>query len=338
MFDREQLDSLVAEGWLRSQRHSEADLWIYNYTEKTMYESHWTPETLACRGLILDADGNIIARPFPKFFNYGDPQIGAIPIEPYTVTEKIDGSLAILYKIEGVQYIATRGSFTSEQSIEATKMLREQELVAAREVTPLFEVIYPTNRIVVDYGNRRELILLGCIDNTTGLDAPLPHYTGPIVQTHGAIPLEALTTHDRPNSEGYVVAFQSGLRVKFKHAEYVRLHKIVTGINARFIWESMRAGDNLDTLLTGIPDEIYAWVDNTRTDIQRNYTRIETLARMVYDARPLTSDRKTIAEYFITSSANHSVMFAMLDHKNYTDIIWKTIRPEALTPTYGDIA
>lgn len=51
-WDRERLDALVQEGWLRSQRHPEADLWIYNYTEKTQFESYWTPETLACRGLI----------------------------------------------------------------------------------------------------------------------------------------------------------------------------------------------------------------------------------------------------------------------------------------------
>jgi hypothetical protein len=46
VFDRERLDALVAEGWLRSQRHREADLWIYNYTERTQYENHWMPETL----------------------------------------------------------------------------------------------------------------------------------------------------------------------------------------------------------------------------------------------------------------------------------------------------
>ncbi len=33
LVDREKLDAMVAEGWLRSQRHPDADLWIYNYTE-----------------------------------------------------------------------------------------------------------------------------------------------------------------------------------------------------------------------------------------------------------------------------------------------------------------
>src|SRR4051812_16526347 len=114
MFDREHLDAMVADGWLRAQRHPDADLWIYNYTPQTQYENHWTPETLACRGLILDVDGDVVARPFPKFFNWGTPQAEGLPLhEPFVVTEKFDGSLGILYMLDGQTFIASRGSFTS---------------------------------------------------------------------------------------------------------------------------------------------------------------------------------------------------------------------------------
>src|ERR1035441_3123422 len=144
-FDRERLDALVADGWLRSQRHPHADLWIYNYTEKTQYESHWTPETLVCRGLILDQVGNVVARPFSKFFNYGSPQAASIPVEPFVVMEKMDGSLGILYYLDGQPRIATRGNFTSEQAIEGTAMIREHELERVDGVTALFEILYPAN-------------------------------------------------------------------------------------------------------------------------------------------------------------------------------------------------
>ena len=36
-----------------------------------------------------------------------------------------------------------------------------------------------------------------------------------------------------PNSEGIVVRFDDGLRVKVKYEEYIRLHKLLTGVNAR---------------------------------------------------------------------------------------------------------
>lgn len=36
-----ELNKLVKEGWLKFQKHPEADLWIYNYTPKCQYERHW---------------------------------------------------------------------------------------------------------------------------------------------------------------------------------------------------------------------------------------------------------------------------------------------------------
>lgn len=274
MFDREHLDTLVADGWLRSQRHPEADLWIYNYTERTQYANHWTPETLACRGLILDQWGGVVARPFPKFFNYGTPQVGELPFaERFTVTEKIDGSLGILYYLDGAPRIATRGSFTSEQAIVGTAMLADYEFEHSTGQTPLFEIVYPENRIVVDYGGRRELVLLAVIDNATGRDSAMA-WSGPIAATFDGYTISELASLAEPNREGFVIAYRSGLRVKVKFDEYVRLHRIVTGVNARSIWEAMRNGDDLDALLDGAPDEIHQWVSDVRADLQDQYDEV----------------------------------------------------------------
>lgn len=333
MFDRERLDAMVGEGWLRSQRHPEADLWIYNYTEKTQFENYWTPETLACRGLILDADGEIVARPFAKFFNWGTPQAADLPLhEPYVVTEKFDGSLGILYVLDGEARIASRGSFTSEQAIEGTRMLNARMLKWVPGTTPLFEIIYPSNRIVVDYGAQRELVLLGCIDIATGRDVAVDEYSGPRAPCVFGHTLDELAKHERPNAEGYVVAFESGARVKIKHAEYLRLHKIVTGVNARMIWESMASGDSLDGLLEGIPDEIHEWIERTRDTITSDFDEMKDRAAHAFACRPIDADRKALAAYFLASGANPAVLFRMLDGKPYDDIIWKAVRPGPLTP------
>jgi hypothetical protein len=331
--DREKLDSFVSDGWLRSQRHPDADLWIYNYTEKTQYENHWTPETLMCRGLIVEVDGRIHARPFPKFFNYGAP--GGDPLdEPYYVTEKIDGSLGILYWIDGQPFISTRGSFTSEQAKVGTQMLRDLDDLShcAPDRTELFEIIYPENRIVVDYGDRRELIHLATIDIATGRDLPPTPLGLGGADRHGRQDLETLAALTDSNREGFVVVYESGHRIKVKLAEYVRLHKIVTGVNARMIWESMRDGDDLDALLKDIPDEIFNWIEQVRTDLTDQYTEIEMQAAHVFDTRPKDADRKTLAAYFTQSAANPSVLFRKLDGRPYDDLIWKAIKPEPLTP------
>ena len=86
---KEKLDALVEEGWLISQVHPTLDLTIYNYSPKTQYERYWTEDTLAVRGLVLDSKGNIVARPFGKFFNAEEVKPADIPSGPFEVYEKI---------------------------------------------------------------------------------------------------------------------------------------------------------------------------------------------------------------------------------------------------------
>jgi len=259
--------------------------------------------------------------------------VASIPAEPFVVTEKIDGSLGILYYLDGEPCIATRGNFVSEQGIEGTAMIREHELERLEGVTPLFEIVYPQNRIVVDYGERRDLVLLAAICNETGQDKPLPRYSGPVVPRYDQLDIDSLAAREEPNREGFVVAFQSGLRVKVKFAEYLRLHKIVTEVNARMIWESMRDGDDIDGLLVDLPDEIHRWISQTRASIQAAFDDVQGRARTVFERRPADADRKTLAQYFVASDANPAVLFRMLDERPFDDLIWKAVRPAVATPS-----
>ena len=104
MFDLDELDYEVKAGNVRVQRHPDLPLRIFNYTEAAAYASHWTPVTLACRGLILDDHGAIVARPFPKFFNLEElVRAGhSVPLDSnWTATEKMDGSLGIVTPLRG---------------------------------------------------------------------------------------------------------------------------------------------------------------------------------------------------------------------------------------------
>ena len=67
------LDTLadyIAKGLIIKQVHPTLPLSIYNYSRTCQYGASWDEITLACRGLVLDNEGNVIAKPFPKFFNY----------------------------------------------------------------------------------------------------------------------------------------------------------------------------------------------------------------------------------------------------------------------------
>src|SRR5262249_36061422 len=139
--------------------------------------------TLSCRGLITDEAGTIVARPFQKFFHLA--QMETLPDEPFEVYEKLDGSLGILYWLGEKPYMATRGQFDSRQAQVATRLLQRYDLPALdRRLTYLFEIIYPENRVVVNYGDRRELVLLAVIETATGYEHPVPEIGFPVARRY----------------------------------------------------------------------------------------------------------------------------------------------------------
>ncbi len=118
------LQQMVNERMVNVVKHPSQNLFIYNYSAKTQYYKVWNVITLIARGLILDENFNIIARPFRKFFNLNEHSPAEIPSHPFVVQEKLDGSLGILYWINDKPFIATRSSFDSKQAIHANTILQ----------------------------------------------------------------------------------------------------------------------------------------------------------------------------------------------------------------------
>ena len=337
--DIEVLQQLVKDGYLTARPHPTADLLIWNYTSKTQYERYWTPETLLCRGLITHTDGTVVARSFSKFFNY-EEITEPLPLEPFTVTEKMDGSLGILFTLDSKPQIATRGSFTSEQAIRANRILQEQysDFRFQPEYSYLFEIVYPENRITVNYGTQEDLILLAVIVTETGTELDIHSdllkdtWPFPLVRRFDGISdITELRKVEQENAEGFVIRFESGMRVKMKFADYVRLHHIITHVNARIIWDLLRTDQLLEPILERVPDEFYTWVKRTREDLLQQFTTIETQCRVVVDLVEHLPTRKEQA-MIVTKEKYPGIVFAMLDKKNYPEMIWKLLYPEAARP------
>jgi RNA ligase len=277
LFSDAEFDEMLDQGYVRVTEHPDEELWILNYTEKAAFESKWNAVTLNCRGLIVDAFNWIVARPFPKFFNYGQESCPVIDLdEPAVVTDKLDGSLGILYpKSDGTYAIATRGSFTSDQALHATELFNRKYagFKPPKNITMLFEIIYPENRIVCDYGDMDDLVLLGSVDISNGdnwdgseLDWDWP---GPVTEQFPyQTTREALVAEPRRGKEGFVVHLLiSGVRVKIKQQDYIELHRLVTGLNARSVWRAM-VEDRVDQLIEDIPDEFHGFIDGVIEDIE----------------------------------------------------------------------
>ena len=328
---------MIEQGYVQMQKHPAADLFIYNYTAKAQYERVWNDVTLQCRGLILDGNENVVARPFHKFFNLDEMENQFIPDEPFEVYEKLDGSLGILYWHNNEAYIATRGSFTSVQAEKANAILKARYSSSVSNLdkskTYLFEIIYRENRIVVDYGQMEDLILLAIVDTKTGREEDLVEIGFPLVHRYDGIDdLRILKSLEQSNKEGFVIKFKTGLRYKVKFEEYVRIHRIVTRVSSVSVWEFLKEGKPLDELLDRVPDEFYDWVKRTRSELLKQYEAVEEKAKSEFMVLP---SRKENALYFQKCSYP-SIMFNMLDQKDYSETIWKMIRPQFEKPFATD--
>lgn len=325
------LKNMIDEKLVSVQKHSESELYIYNYTQRVQYEGIWNEVTIQTRGLIMDSEMNIVARGFKKFFNIEEHDSNEIPKMPFEVYEKMDGSLGILYWLNDKPYIATRGSFNSEQSIHANQILNSKYSHIFdnldRDKTYLFEIIYKENRIVVDYGDMDDLILLAIIDTKTGSDCPLQDVGFPVVKRYDGInDIEELRKLEENNKEGFVIKFKNGFRVKLKFSEYVRLHRIITGVSNITVWDYLRQGKDFDELLEKVPDEFYNWLTKTKDDLQSKYDKIFSENNDIFWT---LINRKEFAEKALSCKNNH-LLFTRLNSfsDKLSDSIWKMVRPE----------
>ena len=344
VFDINILNDYIEKGLVVKNDHPTLPLSIYNYSRTTQYEGKWDNITKSCRGLILDREGNVVAKSFDKFFNLEEHNPEEIPNEEFEVYEKLDGSLGILFWYQGKWILASKGSFISDQAIKGKNILNSKYNVEPipKGYTTLVEIIYPENRIVCSYGNDEVLVVLSMVSNASGKELDydsllkINEETGlPVIKKYDGIKdyktLKTLISKDR---EGYVVRFRNGFRIKIKGDEYVRLHRILTGFSNVDIWEYLKDKKDLNELLDKVPDEFDAWVRNTVNELNSQFEGIEKEYQWIFKITKRVEgieDRKIFAEYAMRYK-NPSILFSMLDNKNYDEIIWKLIRPQYSKP------
>lgn len=313
---------------------------IYNYSNAAMYTpGAWdNPAVRACRGLIVDEEYRVVARPWAKFFNYGQSEAGELDMSaPVEVTDKMDGSLLVLhYDPDGGTRAASRGSFESDQATHASKLLRRDhdEIRWPRGFTPLAELISPFNRIVCDYGQTDQVVLLGGVWIDTG------RYVGPteaaaIMDWNGATTTtfeyktlkEALEAPPRVGAEGLCVRYLDQNKiVKIKQEDYVLLHKIVTGLSEKSVWEHLMTEAPIEDLLDRLPDELHEWTRIVAGDLLSSQVAIKE--KTMYTFSGIKADtRKEFAEEAKKHPDITPYLFMMYDGRPADTMILKTLRP-----------
>ena len=211
----------------------------YHYVEQDSFDN---PIRKECRGIKFKPNGELLARPYHKFFNYGEkPESTKVDWgKPHQVFDKLDGSMVHGALLDGKVVLMTRKGRT-DVAIQAEQYLTSniRSFIAGYirlGLTPIFEYIGPDNRIVLFYPQPK-LILTALRWNKGGEYAPLSgQYIWPGVTPVCQLDLPVMNfLHEfirtQKGTEGVVVRWQDGTMLKIKTDEYVGLHRAKEAIS-----------------------------------------------------------------------------------------------------------
>lgn len=350
LFDVDKLDKYIREGYISARRHPHLPLTIYNYTPKTQWEHLWDEVTKHCRGLIVDWRGEIVGNCLVKFFNYNEPNAQDIDTSgPVQVTDKLDGSYLAVCIYDGQIVTATRGSFESDQALTADQIISATpEYQAALRLlcadsTAIFEVIFPENRIVLDYGALRDIVLIGSIANfelANGRQLWTPaaklNWPGQVVETFDCTSFAAaLAMLPRDNAEGIVVYFENtGERLKIKQQRYIELHKLIFDLTPKRIWERRMAGELLTEILEELPDEFHTTIISFNDELEDRLHGILESVEVAYKRvrAKLQLNREFSRKGFAMAARGEPYMHMLFQRLDGNDAgllesAWKLVKP-----------
>jgi len=222
---------------------------VYLVTPKEL-GCEWNQDNIIFRSSVWNSDGELISASFPKFVNWGEkPDVFPVPtsLNSATVVEKLDGSTLIISKYKGNIMIRTRGTIDASKlekngdEIEIFKSLVLPKILKAKDTNQdtwswsyIFEWTSPRNKIVLDYGNKPEFLLIGLVYHSQyilmlqdGLDSLARFLDVPRPQTYTFNAINELISNVQAweGKEGVCVYSNGGQTIhKVKAFQYLKLH------------------------------------------------------------------------------------------------------------------
>ena len=346
-----EIEYLVSQKLIKTRKHPTLPLTVYTYTKECEFRGFWNYYSRMSRGLVLDNLGNVIINPMLKFFNIEEADSKVPDGLSYEVFEKLDGSMINMAYYEDELIVTSKGSFESEQSEKAKELLKNKYANAKFEkgYTYVFEIIYPENRIVVDYGDEEKLVLLAIRTTENGEESSsedmkkFANVNGFDIAEQFELDMNDLRLYEKyekefKNKEGFVVRFSNGHRVKIKYEIYFLLHRLFTNTSDKDIVETLEKGKSILDLICekNIPDESFEFFMNKEAYFKNLYSKIENDSKKAFSALMNNiksvkgkKKKKTFAINVNSSFKSFApILFRMFDEQSYDKLIWKKIRAE----------
>lgn len=345
---------LHEQGWLKMSRYKD-QLYIFCYSPKTQFEQNWTPLTLAMRGMILGKEGEVIGQCLPKFFNLDEieesKQVNLPQNSGYEIFQKLDGSYISSFwnPYEMRWQHASKFSFDNEYIDAAYNFLPDIRFRAMDFHSPIdiknfclaSEIRFnedPMRRVT---GCEPGIYPITCWRKNTDSVEEMPFYTTKLFADKLELSpvhkysLEEATLEGKlasfrgeEDTEGYVVKYDNGFRVKLKTLWYFQLNKALENFeNPLKARESAKA--YLDTWegslewLSHLPDEMYEEAKGWARVVINDYNdKVKEVDNLFIDNYSM--DRKTFA-LRVKELPEAPFLFAKYTGKDYKQMIWEKI-------------
>lgn len=308
-----------------------------------------------CRGLIFDRNGNLMSRPFHKFFNINErdeTQSHAVDMsQPHVVMEKMDGSMIRPILVDGYLRLATKMGVTNVAMDaeawlagrpDAAEIRIWMERLIKLGLTPIFEFVSPFNQIVLAY-EEADLVLLAIRHNESG--NYLARQNGvpaglTVVPEYGSVEgnLNDYVARQRGKEgrEGDIIRFANGHMVKIKNDWYVRIHKTVDRIVFDRNIVNLIVNEEVDDVVPMLPQ---VQADRVREFETRFWQAFKQKENRLYGLRiaaqqSYEDDRKRIALEMVPALENKTdaqFIFRMLDGHDLRELLLAHV--EKLTST-----
>lgn len=324
----------------------EGELSLFKYSQQCVFDDMWNDINKKCRGIIFNNQtGEIVARPYNKFFNLNErPETSYENVmknlgQKFSITEKLDGSCIAIWYDGKVWRASTPGSMSSEQAKYAESIFpRYNFSEISQNHTYMCELISPWNRVVIDYGERDELILITAFTNEWEPKEVNRGFLDYVSDTTGLKKVKTINSDDigafllsnvPDGEEGYVIRFSNGERIKLKGSWYFNLHNLIGNLSIKNMVEMVSEG-NYHEVVKDLPDyikddfdDIYSQVITTKDKIDKEVC--ETWEKALREIKDV-SNFKACAQLFSKHDTSAILFVMMRDKLDLIDsLTWKLV-------------
>lgn len=298
------VDDLVAKNLVTKKTYTEgpfAGLSVLKYKNNVFWDNLWHTDSrlLECRGMVVDAEDNVVIWPFTKIFNRFENGTD-LPLDQQVVCiRKVNGFMATAAIHKGKLLVSTTGTLDSEFSDLARKYLEKMklDLVAFPEdYTFIFEICDSSDPHIVEEEEgayligMRDLALNGTMLEEYRLDRIAEVIGAKRPEWHNMFFSDVIKHSKAVTHEGFVIRNvgtddeNSELLLKIKSPHYLTKKFLMRGSQNKWdlIW------DNPQNAKQRIDEEYYELLDHIR----------EYYSKDVWAAMDSQKRRQVVEDYF----------------------------------------